>query len=195
MGKLRGPEWYNRNGGDGTDHWKELEKSPWYSLYESAANLLPEDKDITIVDLGCGAGRFAKLLFDRRYANYIGVDFCRERIDEAKEYVPEFEFICMDVMKMIPPADSTGVSGSFVDIPKADVYIMLEFLEHIEDDIGVLKSLPEASVIFSVPEHDASSHVRTFPDWNAVVKRYDPYVSMDVALWLMGKYLVKGIIK
>lgn len=43
-------------------HLIPLEKSPWKKVYEEAARLLPESKDETIVDIGCGTGRFAKLL-------------------------------------------------------------------------------------------------------------------------------------
>lgn len=74
-------------------HLIPLEKSPWRKVYEEAARLLPESKDETIVDIGCGTGRFAKLLYDKGYRKYLGIDFSKGMLEEAKRYNPSFTFI------------------------------------------------------------------------------------------------------
>lgn len=71
-------------------HLIPLEKSPWRKVYEEAARLLPESKDETIVDIGCGTGRFAKLLYDKGYRKYLGIDFSKGMLEEAKRYNPSF---------------------------------------------------------------------------------------------------------
>ncbi|MDI5789533.1 class I SAM-dependent methyltransferase [Bacillus licheniformis] len=53
-------------------------------MYEEAARLLPESKDETIVDIGCGTGRFAKLLYDKGYRKYLGIDFPKECLKKPK---------------------------------------------------------------------------------------------------------------
>lgn len=133
-------------------------------------------------DLGCGAGRFAKLLQQRGITAYVGIDFCKDRIVIAKDYVPNFEFICADIMKS--------------PIPLADCFVALEVLEHIEDDIGLIKRLPKGGLlIFSVPPTDAASHVRVFPDWNSVFERYGDvldYKTVEFSKGIaMGKFVVK----
>jgi hypothetical protein len=55
-----------------------------------------------------------------------------------------------------------------------DVYIVLEVLEHIEQDREIISSIMgNKEVIFSVPNFDSFGHVRFFRDENQVKERYD----------------------
>jgi len=88
-----------------------LEKSPWRKLYTLAAEAcLSSDADVQISDLGCGAGRFARLLFERGHRRYVGVDFSSVRIEEARRYVPKFCFVCADLLGSRVP-DSVWQGG------------------------------------------------------------------------------------
>lgn len=193
MGKLRTAEFYNVDGGDGTDHFKVLEKSPWFPLYDYAAKLVPYD--VSVCDLGCGAGRFAKRLQQRGIMAYTGIDFCEDRIRIAKDYVPgsseyigsSFEFWLADIMD--------------VELPVVDCYVALEVLEHIEDDIGLIERLPRGKLlVFSVPPTDAASHVRVFPNWHSVFERYKDVLDFYTTAHFhkgvaMGKIVVRAQIK
>lgn len=133
-------------------------------MYEEAARLLPESKDETIVDIGCGTGRFAKLLYDKGYRKYLGIDFSKGMLEEAKRYNPSFTFIEGNVY------DEAIVRM----LQKYHVFVLLEVLEHIEKDKAFLSSLPQGSdMVISVPNYDSRAHVRHFKHIDEVIERYD----------------------
>ena len=49
---------------------------------------LPEDKNIKILDIGCGMGHFLYYLSKKGYKNIKGIDICQEQVDAAKKIVP-----------------------------------------------------------------------------------------------------------
>lgn len=145
-----------------------LEESPWLPLYQATAKLVPTDA--SVVDLGCGTGRFARLLADdhRRTGKYLGIDFSPVAVAEARRYVPTAEFMVGD-LRTCP-------------IPRADTYVCLEVLEHIDDDLGLLQRLPTgAQVILTVPSFRSKAHVRTFPSAASALERYDELIG--TSLW------------
>jgi trans-aconitate methyltransferase len=162
MGVEKGPEYYDNNV---TRVNLPLEESPWGELYQMAASLLPPPEDCsTVVDLGCGTGRFAKLLCDRGYTKYWGIDFSEVRIREARRYVPDFEFSVANVF-------DEWVQEK---LRKFNLFILLEVLEHVNDDLKLLSTLPSDSrVVFSVPNYDSAGHVRFFRISDDVTRRYE----------------------
>lgn len=48
------------------------------------ADLLPQDRDARVVEIGCGAGRFAAFLASKGYRNYLGLDIDPEAVRELK---------------------------------------------------------------------------------------------------------------
>lgn len=141
-----------------------LEESPWRDVYESAASLLPApDNHLNIADLGCGTGRFAKLLFNKGYKKYWGIDFSEARIKEARQYVPQFSFSVGNLL-------SDKIQAKFTEF---NVFVILEVLEHINSDCDLLLKIPEGKpVIFSVPNYDSAAHVRYFKDSDEIAHRY-----------------------
>jgi len=131
-------------------------------LYIAAANLVPEGANV--VELGCGSGRFAELLLGHvRLSSYLGLDFAPALIEEAMERAAAPLFAVAD-LRTDP-------------IPLASVYVSLEVLEHLDDDLGLLQRLPSRSlVILSVPSFDSASHVRTFPEPGSARARYEPFL-------------------
>lgn len=55
---------------------------------------LPPDKDIKILDIGCGPGFFATLLGSLGYRDIIGIDISPKMIKEAKKRVKDLDFNC-----------------------------------------------------------------------------------------------------
>ncbi|HEX9973450.1 MAG TPA: class I SAM-dependent methyltransferase [bacterium] len=53
----------------------------------------------TFLELGCGSGHLAKLLFEKRY-KIIGVDRYEEMLQIARKRLPEVEFIQQDIRKL-----------------------------------------------------------------------------------------------
>ena len=160
LGTEKRPDYYNSKL---SGVIRPLETSPWRDLYEAAASLLSPQGHAVIADIGCGTGRFARLLCDRGYTQYWGVDFSDARICEARTYVPEFQFSVGNIF-------DTWVKEKF---RKFNTFVLLENLEHIDDDLTLLSTIPSGSrVIFSVPNYDSEAHVRFFNNAEEVIKRY-----------------------
>jgi trans-aconitate methyltransferase len=133
-------------------------------LYEAALELVPPQSHV--VELGSGSGRFAAMLLEQRAASYIGIDFAPETTTEARRYVGQDVFRVDDLRTCL--------------IPPADVYVSLEVLEHLEDDLALIKRLPRhAWLVLSVPSFPSASHVRWFPEIGSAVRRYEDVLKMD----------------
>jgi len=156
----KGPEFYNHYV-DKKSYSAPLKQSNAYKLYKKAASYIQGNK-VSIIDIGCGSGRFAKLLYMMGHRDYYGVDFARELVKVAKEYVPNFKFEWLNVF------DITDKFHSF------DVFICLEILEHIHKDRELLSKIPRGKqVIFSVPNFYSRSHVMAYTSVGEVFKRYE----------------------
>lgn len=149
-----------------------LEESPWLPLYQEVAELIGPEEEV--VDLGCGTGRFIKLLLQRdHYAKITGIDWSVEALDVSMRYCGsgpfhhEFmglEWITADLDDWTPGGDRSGNT----------VYVCTEVLEHLPDDIDLVRRIPPGHrFIFSVPNYDSESHVRTFRDVHDAWSRYD----------------------
>jgi len=137
-------------------------------LYKAVVNFLPAPNEChTIIDLGSGLGHFAKILFSKGYVKYIGIDFAPARVEKSRELLPEASFILGDLRSQ--------VTREFIQ--DFDTFVILETLEHIKDDLGIVRSIPSGSlVILSVPNTVNPNHVRRFKTSHRVVKRYEKYL-------------------
>lgn len=148
--------------------------------------------DLKIIEIGCGSGQFAGMLFDNGYINYIGYDFSAVAIDLAKKRNPEFcgNFLVQDIREV-----------NFSDPFNTGLYVCFEVLEHLKDDIGILKSLPQGStLLFSVPNFDSFNHVRKFNGLKDIVERYGDCIDIIKFQKIPSKYkdkcwfLLQGVI-
>lgn len=186
MGVQRGADFYDTNL---RNIAKPLEESPWLYVYEAAERCVSAlGKQVRLADLGCGTGRFARLLANRGYTDYIGLDFSGERVKLAREYVPEFEFHVADLTLDWP-------------LPERDCFVLLEFLEHVDADLEILSRVPAGKrVVFSVPNFDSKGHVRWFDSEAQVKQRYSPLIRWQESFELVNPrrshkitYLVSGL--
>lgn len=167
MGEEKSAAWYDAH--DKRISSLPLEENPYEFLYGIASLTLPRDKSVNIADLGCGTGCFASQLKRDGYkpGQYTGYDFSKVNIRIAREREPWWNFVLQDVTK-----------PDFK--PEADVYVMLEFLEHINDDLGVLEKIPSGKhVVLSVPSFDYEAHVRHFDSIDEVGKRYSRFINIQ----------------
>lgn len=132
-------------------------------LLDVAAALLANDEDgALIVDVGCGTGANAAAM-NRRF-RCIGVDLSQEAVSSARARFPDTEFIC-------GPAPDVLESCA----ARATLLVLMDVLEHIQDDRGFLADLvaaarPDARFLITVPadprlwtEHDVSfGHFRRY---------------------------------
>lgn len=91
--------------------------------------LLNINKGDFILDVGCGTGRYSKLLA-KKGANVIGVDFSRNMLKIAKRKVRKAEFKQSDITKRFPFKDKTF-----------DKIICSLVLSHIKNINPVLKEM------------------------------------------------------
>lgn len=149
----------------------------WKNLYNEAINLLPSDVNTAIADLGCGHGFFAKILYERGYRRYWGVDFSSVRIENARIAVPQFDFIVGNLY-------DDSIQKRFVDY---DVFVLLETLEHLKKDIEVLEAIPKhKKIILSVPSVGGIGHVRRFKTSQLILLRYNALIDFTM-IWSLSK--------
>ena len=176
-----GPEDYNEHFWNKIKTEKLAKQRLWEQtnnrsgLYEIVKRFLPKDK--LVVDLGCGDGFLTNFIEDRQY---IGVDFGSVLLENAKKLYPDKFFMEGDIK-------TEEVQGLFAP---HYTYVCLEVLEHIIDDISVVKAIPEgADFIFSVPDMNCKHHVRYFLTHEEVEERFSDYlefIEKDVFVTKLG---------
>ncbi len=144
-------------------HWKQhYTDSHYYPLWTVIADRVRRHGTKRIVDIGCGPGQVACLMRDLKIDHYLGLDFSGERIAHAKQVCPEFEFVQADIFQ-------TDV----LETAAYDTVLVMEFLEHVEEDLAVLRRLRrDTYVLATVPNFPATGHVRYFHDADEVIARY-----------------------
>jgi 2-polyprenyl-3-methyl-5-hydroxy-6-metoxy-1,4-benzoquinol methylase len=111
--------------------------------------LLPQDKNISIVDLGCGFGTFVKPALDAGYKNTRGFDISQEQVAVAHKLG-------------INEVTHSSIEDFFKLNQKADIIVGLDIIEHFTKDelidflLNTKKALnPGGKVIFRTPNMDA----------------------------------------
>lgn len=140
----------------------------WKRLYRRVISYLdPPEVLSSILDLGCGPGNFAEVLHDKGYKNYLGIDFSEVCVQQARERIPDFEFVVGDLY-----------DGEVQEIfDRYDVFICIETLEHLERDLEVVEAIPHGKqVIISVPNSSGQGHVRIFGGKGDLERRYKDLV-------------------
>jgi SAM-dependent methyltransferase len=142
-------------------------------IWTGGVNLCKQKKIPYVVDLGCGPGHFAKLLQDNHpnLLKYWGYDFSTVSLRMGTQMVKrdsKFAFRKADILNF----DFTDGKPSNI------LYTAYEFLEHINNDIGVIKKLPGNTLFsFSVPNYWSPGHVRIFQEEKDVRERYGSFFS------------------
>lgn len=182
-------KWYDRCCVYSKEHEKHYTESGYYFLWCVVVDRLLRYQLTNIIDIGCGTGQFAELLMDKGVVEYLGVDFSAKSIELARKKVPQYRF-CEEDMS----------SSDVLSAKNYDCVITLEFLEHVEFDLDVVKKIkPCTRVIATVPSFNCASHVRFFNDQGEVHTRYSKYFSeFDVSEWVFSKgtarfFLFEGI--
>lgn len=139
----------------------------WSEIYDWISERIHETQ--VVLDYGCGLGHLCKLLSDNGHVT-LGVDVSHVALEAAKTRSPEteFELIPMDDVKSIRDGEYNAICFT-------------EVLEHIEDDIYLVRNIPQGRTVFiSLPIglHQIASlgHVRAFVSAEDALARYRPHL-------------------
>lgn len=157
------------SGGWNNTYFKHYSETHYYNIWLEALNKIKQINNPAIIDIGCGPGQFANLLFDNNFTNYRGIDFSSEAINIAKKV--NFNF---NNLFSVEDAFKSNIFES-----QYNIVVMFEVLEHIKEDLKLLNRIKKNSkVLLSVPSFDSESHVRWFNDEKEVIERYSE--SIDI---------------
>jgi 2-polyprenyl-3-methyl-5-hydroxy-6-metoxy-1,4-benzoquinol methylase len=111
--------------------------------------LLPKNKEVKIVDLGCGFGTFVKPAMDAGYNQVAGYDISEEQVKVANELG-------------MPNVYLSSIDAYFAKGESVDVIVGLDIIEHFTKDelidfLGKVKTALNkgGKVIFRTPNMDA----------------------------------------
>lgn len=167
---------------DGSPAMLPLEDSPWLEMYRRLAAMVAPHEEV--VDLGCGTGRFIELLHQNgHYAQITGIDWSSAALQEAARYNSRPALLRREDLREWRP-DPVRAGNT--------VYVCSEVLEHLEDDLGLVRAIPPGHrFLLTVPNFDSQAHLRTFPRVGDVWQRYAEHLRFHS--WSMVGSEQKGI--
>lgn len=124
----------------------------WASATEYYINgWLPENKKAEVLDLGCGAGYFLKMLQGKGYTKLTGVDLSPGQVDLARKVCPTAKIVLGDCQNILLQSPGTY-----------DLITGFDFIEHLSKDELletlrlISKSLrPGGRLVFQTPNPDS----------------------------------------
>lgn len=160
-----------KSGGSAGNYHRHYKQSFYYPSWQQAMSyLLPLNRDTSILEIGCGPGQFANMLFDNGFTNYIGFDYAAEGVALAKQNNPERanQFVVGDAFQ-------TGLMEK-----EYGLVICFEVLEHVQNDLELLQRIrPGTQMLLSVPNFNDPYHVRYFKNKDEVWERYSQVVRIS----------------
>ena len=113
----------------------EKGNSTWVELRPYLKKLKKDDK---VLDLGCGNGRL--LTGIKRKVDYLGIDFSKTLVGEAKRLHKGKKFVVADISKpeawaKLPQYDAIFCVATLHHVPerKQQLYIMRKFKKHLKE--------------------------------------------------------------
>lgn len=141
-------------------------RTQYWGLWATIIDRLRMQNARRILEIGCGSGQLAHAIRDARLAEgYLGIDFSKVAIEQAKKVNPGWNFRCADVFQ-----------DRALEEERYDIVLSTEFLEHVNEDLAVIGRIrPGTMVIASVPNFPWKDHVRYFGRADEVHARYAPF--------------------
>lgn len=177
-----------QNGGWNSTYFGHYSETHYFETWSKALELIKQINDPNIIEIGCGPGQFANLLFDNDIKKYKGIDFSTEAIKQAK--------IRNDRYKNLFKIDNAYSTSLFDE--DYNTIVIFEVLEHVEEDFKILSRIKEkTNVLVTVPNFYSDGHVRWFKSKQEIYERYKDYIIFEhIFTFNVGGdnyiYLIKG---
>jgi glycosyltransferase involved in cell wall biosynthesis len=190
----KGSQFYDKlfeSGGWNETYFKHYSETHYFEVWSKALDLVKKIGNLNLIEIGCGPGQFAKMLFDNNILDYKGIDFSQEAIKYAK--------IRNDKHRKLFNIDN-AYTTSLVN-EEYNTAIIFEVLEHVDGDLNILSRIRKGTnILFSVPSFFSDGHVRWFDTEQQIIDRYKDYVVFeDIFVFSLGStnkiYLVKGKVR
>jgi 2-polyprenyl-3-methyl-5-hydroxy-6-metoxy-1,4-benzoquinol methylase len=193
MGKEQPASYYDQVYAKSQEYSKPWQNSRYVKVWERMVQRF--DKEVTVIDLGCGVGQCAEYLNSVGFTDYIGVDFSFEAIKKAVETnlnPNDYMFWQSDLLEFINAEYLPQLDGNHQ-------FFLSEVLEHIENDEEILAVLSQkftgSRISLSVPTFDDKSHVRHFKSTISVKERYSPLIDIQDLSQIGPWIIVQGRLK
>ena len=141
------------------------------AMYANAYGRLGLLSIANVVDLGCGAGNFVKIMRDRKQKPemYLGIDCSHKCISTAKAAYPGWNFLYGDFYNERVRAE----------YERFDAILLLNMVDTIEDDVTLLQFMPEGKpLVFSVPKAPREGSLRHFTEGRDVYEKYSSFLNI-----------------
>ena len=189
-GQQQSASYYNKAFAENDDWQLHYTQSPYYFLWTVIVDRLRRLENPRLLEIACGPGQLASAVNDANVASsYVGFDFSETAVGFARKRCPELDFRIEDALE----------TNLFAELEYSAV-ISTEFLEHIEEDLGVLSRLRQDTYFLgTVPSFPYVSHVRHFDSIAQVTERYAPLFRDFNAVSIPGNdsgkifYLLEGV--
>lgn len=179
MGTEKCADYYNDVYGKDHKYAGNYKNLPHFPVFQIALSYIKELRNPYILELGCGTGQFAEMLWNNWFRAYTGVDFSEKAVELARKASPQ-AFEVQDLTTYSQPS-------------LFDAVVCLETLEHIEKDLEIVERVWRGTnFIFSVPRFDDPSHVRHFNSKEEVEERYGKLIKIDDLLKYKNWYIGNG---
>ena len=181
MKKEKPSDYYDQLFDSRNDYQVHYRQSYYYVHWTQVIRFLEWFDEPKILEIGCGTGQLAEYIYAEGFKFYTGFDFSPKAIEMAKTKV-RFPFFIENALN--PKAFEVDY----------DTVICLEVLEHIKEDLKVIKNIKDGTrIIFSLPNFDDPSHVRFFRSERSIKARYYKLIDIKKIIRIGQIYICLGI--
>ena len=162
----KGPDYYDRTFLEDANWSGHYTASIDYYIWTVIVDRVRRARPRSVLEIGCGSGQLAHAVYDSGVVErYCAFDFAPARLTQARRNVPSYRFEVANAFET-----------DLFDTVDYDLVITTEFLEHVEQDLAVLRRIREGTrVIAIVPNFPYVSHVRHFKSVEEVAERYGDF--------------------
>lgn len=189
-GQEQSAAYYDSAFADNDDWQLHYTSSPYYFLWTVIVDRLRRLEKPRVLEIASGPGQLASAVHEAdAVSSYVGFDFSEIAVGYARKRCPDLDFRIEDALKT-----------KLLDELEYSAVISTEFLEHIENDLGVLSRLRAGTYFLgTVPSFPYVSHVRCFGNIAQVEDRYSSLFEDFNVVSIPGNdsgktfYLLEGI--